>query len=236
MRILSVGIVRARDDSCNNAARLWCEKMSGTKYGQWRYLFVPQRKLEAALSAGVKSLAELAESLVVARLEPQFTLVELEDERVKREAFKTLLPLYTLGAAAGHFGDGHAVEPEGWIEANNVGRLNERMFVCRAVGRSMEPTIRDGHYLVFRAKSTRTRQGKVVLAQYRGPADPDTGGTFTVKRYSSEKEGGGEADWRHTKVTLSPTNPEYSPIILFRGEAESVQVVAEFVTVLKGDG
>ena len=55
--------------------------MSGTKYGQWRYLFVQQRKLEAALAAGVKSLAELAESLVVARPEPQLTLVALEDER-----------------------------------------------------------------------------------------------------------------------------------------------------------
>ena len=57
-----------------------------------------------------------------------------------------------------------------------------------------------------------------------------------MKRYLSEKEGGNEADWRHTKVTLSPTNPEYSPIILSRGDAESVQVVAEFVTVLRGDG
>ena len=75
-----------------------------------------------------------------------------------------------------------------------------------------------------------------LLVQYRGPADPETGGTFTVKRYSSEKEGRKEADWRHTKVTLSPTNPEYSPIILSRGEADSVQVVAEFVTVLKGAG
>jgi len=30
------------------------------------------------------------------------------------EAFKTLLPLYTLKAAAGYFGSGEAVEPEGW--------------------------------------------------------------------------------------------------------------------------
>ena len=230
------GEIRPNTALKSEAARLWCEKMSGTKYGQWRYLFVQQRKLEAALAAGVKSLAELAESLVVARPEPQLTLVALEDERAKREGFRTLLPLYTLRAAAGHFGDGEAVEPEGWIEADGVGKLNERMFVCCAVGSSMEPTIRDGDYLVFRAKPTGTRQGKVVLAQYRGLADPDTGGTFTVKRYLSEKEGGNEADWRHTKVTLSPTNPEYSPIILSRGDAESVQVVAEFVTVLRGDG
>jgi hypothetical protein len=44
----------------SEAARLWCEKMSGTKYGQWRYRFVQQKKLESALASGVKSLAELS--------------------------------------------------------------------------------------------------------------------------------------------------------------------------------
>jgi hypothetical protein len=108
------------------------------------------------------------------------------------------------------------------------------MFVCRAVGRSMEPSIRDGDFVVFRAKPAGTRQGKIVLAQYRGPADPETGGAFTVKRYSSEKEADGEGGWRHTRIMLSPTNREYSPIILSRRDAESVQVVAEFVAVLRG--
>lgn len=87
--------------------------------------------------------------------------------------------------------------------------------------------------IVFRAKPAGTRQGKIVLAQYRGPADPDTGGAFTVKRYSSEKEADGEGGWRHTSVTLSPRNPEYSPIILSKRDADSVQVLGEFVTVLR---
>ncbi len=230
------GEIRPNTVLKTEAAQLWCEKMSGTKYGQWRYLFVPQRKLEVALAAGVKSLAELAERLVVAPTEAQLKLVAFDDERVKREAFRTLLPLYTLRAAAGYFGEGEAVEPEGWIEADGVGKLDERMFVCRAVGRSMEPAIHDGDYLVFRANPTGTRQGKVVLVQYRGVADPDTGGAFTVKRYSSEKEGDDEAFWRHSKVTLSPTNPEYSPLVLSKGDADSVRVVAEFVTVLRGGG
>src|SRR5207344_2737513 len=52
-------------------------------------------KSEAALAAGVKTLAELSESLVRPRDESQFRLISLEDERVKREAFKTLLPIYT---------------------------------------------------------------------------------------------------------------------------------------------
>lgn len=227
------GEIRPNTALKTEAARLWCDKMSGTNYGHWRYLFLQQRKLEAALASGVRTLAELAEAVIRARPEPQLRLISLEDERIKREAFKTLLPVYTLKAAAGYFGAGDAVEPEGWVEAHSMGRLDDQMFVCRAMGRSMEPTIRDGDHLVFRAKPAGTRNGKIVLAQYRGLPDPDTGGAFTVKRYSSEKETDGEGGWRHTKVILSPTNPEYSPIILSERDAESVQVVGEFLTVMQ---
>ncbi|HET7550458.1 MAG TPA: S24 family peptidase [Gemmatimonadaceae bacterium] len=228
------GEIRPNTALKSEAARLWCEKMSGTKYGQWRYLLVQQKKLEAALASGVKSFAELAESLVRGKPEPQLKLIALDAERVKREAFKTLLPLYSLKAAAGYFGSAEAVEPEGWVESDGVGRLDERMFVCRVVGRSMEPKIHDGDYVVFRANPTGTRQGKIVLAQYRGPADPDTGGAFTVKQYSSEKVGDDDGSWRHTNVTLSPVNPSYSPIVLSARDAESVEVLAEFVTILRG--
>ncbi|MBM4185624.1 MAG: hypothetical protein FJ207_15630 [Gemmatimonadetes bacterium] len=54
------GEIRPNTALKSEAARIWCEKMSGTKYGQWRYLFVQQKKLETALAAGVKSLAEAA--------------------------------------------------------------------------------------------------------------------------------------------------------------------------------
>lgn len=119
-------------------------------------------------------------------------------------------------------------------KADGVGRLDERMFVCRAVGRSMEPTIRDGDYIVFRAKPTGTRQGRIVLAQYQGPVDPDKAGAFTVKRYSSEKEASDDRSWRHTRVVLSPINPDYEPIVLADKDAESVLLVAEMFTVLRG--
>jgi SOS-response transcriptional repressor LexA len=226
------GEIRPNTALKSEAARLWCEKMSGTKYGQWRYLFVQQRKFEAAIAAGVKSLAELAESIVVARPEPQLRLISLEDKRVEREAFKTLLPLYSLKAAAGYFGNGEAVEPESWVEADGVGKLDERMFVAKVLGRSMEPRIRDGEHCVFRAQPVGSRQGKIVLAQYRGPADPDNGGSFTVKRYASEKVGDGNGGWSHTKITLSPLNPEFSPIELTAESEDEVKVIAEFIAVL----
>jgi type III restriction enzyme len=227
------GEIRPNTGLKSEAATLWCEKMSRTAYGQWRYLFVQQRKLQASLHSGVRSLAELATSLVAACRESQLSLFSLDDERAKREAFKTMLPLYSLRAAAGYFGNGDAVEPEGWVEANGIGRLDERMFVCRATGRSMEPTIRDGDYIVLRANPVGTRQGKIVLAQYHGPADSDTGGAFTIKKYSSEKDADEDNEWRHTRIILSPLNPEYKPIVIPEESAESFRVVAEFVAVLR---
>ena len=139
------------------------------------------------MAAGIVSLAGLVESLVAEPSKPQLTLISLADERVKREAFKKLLPFYSLKAAAGYFGNAEAVKPGGWVEATGVGRFDQKMFVCRSVGRSMEPRIHDGVYVVLRAKPSGTRQGKIVLAQYRCEADPDTGGSYTVTRYSSEK-------------------------------------------------
>ncbi len=158
-------------------------------------------------------------------------VISLEDARVKREAFKSLLPLYTLKAAAGYFGSGEAVEPEGWVDASSVGKLDEGMFVARAVGRSMEPRIPDGSLCVFRANPQGSRQGKIVLVQYRGAADPDTGGAFTVKRYRSEKVGDGDG-WRHEQITLEPINAEYKPIVLRPQSEGDVAVVAELVGVL----
>jgi phage repressor protein C with HTH and peptisase S24 domain len=156
----------------------------------------------------------------------------LDDNRVEKEKFKTLLPLYTLKAAAGYFGDGEAVEPEAWIDASSIGRLDDHMFVARAVGHSMEPRIYDGDYCVFRAKPTGTRQGKIVLVQYRGPGDPDTGGAFTVKRYRSEKRGDATIGWRHGRITLEALNPEYQPIVLLPESEGDVKIVAEYLATL----
>ncbi len=57
------GEIRPNTVLKSQAARLWCEKMSGTRYGKWRYLFVQQRDFEAAMASEVKSMAQLAELL-----------------------------------------------------------------------------------------------------------------------------------------------------------------------------
>ena len=48
----------------NGAAQQWCDQMSATKYGQWRYLFAQQIKLEKALNKGINSFAALAAELI----------------------------------------------------------------------------------------------------------------------------------------------------------------------------
>ena len=81
--------------------------------------------------------------------------------------FREYLPFYSLRAACGCFGDGEPVECEGWVKVEGVGKLDERMFVVRASGRSMEPKIHDGDLCVMRAHPVGSRQGKIVLAQKR---------------------------------------------------------------------
>ena len=80
---------------------------------------------------------------------PAYQLISLEDARVKRDAFKTLLPLYSLKAAAGYFGSGEAVEPEG-MGGRFVRRQAGRGNVCSADRRSFDqPRIPDGSLCAF---------------------------------------------------------------------------------------
>lgn len=178
----------------------------------------PKSLLDFELPPGARELPE-----------NDLPLIPEGDPRVKKLAFATLLPVYSLKAAAGAFGSGHDVARQGWAEIGRGEKLDDRMFIAQAVGHSMEPKIHDGDWLVFRANPAGTRQGKIVLAQYRGPADPDTGGSFTVKLYASEKTADRDGSWKHRRITLSPLNPEYEPIVLPDEEESDFKIVAEYL-------
>lgn len=79
--------------------------------------------------------------------------------------------------------------------------------------------------------STASEPSRVVLVQLSDTTDPETGHRYTVKRYASEKARAGDS-WRHTKVTLKPSNPAYAPIVLEGIEEDTVQVIAEVIEVL----
>jgi SOS-response transcriptional repressor LexA len=151
----------------------------------------------------------------------------------EKDKNRTCVPLLTLKAAAGAFGDVQAVESDGWVVPNTQRRLRPGMFVAQVAGRSMEPRIPDGGWCLFQSPVEGTRQGRIVLVQHRDIHDPETGGGYTVKRYESGKESDGTGSWRHTEIRLLPENPDFAPIVL-RGVGEGeVSVVAELIEVLK---
>ncbi|MBN1459793.1 MAG: hypothetical protein JXA57_09655 [Armatimonadetes bacterium] len=63
-------------------------------------------------------------------------------------------------------------------------------------------------------------------------SDPETGGSYTVKRYESERESDGRETWRHTEIRLLPENPDFAPIILRDVRDDEFHVIAEVVEVL----
>lgn len=156
------------------------------------------------------------------------------ERQVKPELmFVDFLPFYEMRAACGYFGEGELVEPGGWVRVDNLGRLNRNMFVVRASGKSMEPKIHEGDLCVFNARPAGTRQGKIVLVELHDSADPETGGAYTIKKYQSEKTDLGYGEWTHSRICLSPLNPDYKPIVIEENVDEAFTVVAEFVGVIR---
>ena len=149
------------------------------------------------------------------------------------ERYVTCVPLVPLRAAASAFSDPQYVEEDGfeWAAIQSRHRLRPGMFVAQVEGTSMLPSIPDGAYCLFRAPVEGTRQGKTVLVQLRDTIDPETGARYTLKRYESELAADDDS-WRHSKITLKPTNPEFHPIVLTEANEGDVAVVAEFLEVV----
>ncbi len=151
----------------------------------------------------------------------------------KRDRYRTCVPLVPLKVAAGAFSDPQVVDEESldWVSVQSGHPLRKGMFVAQVVGRSMEPSIPDGAYCLFRAPVEGTRQGKTVLVELRDATDPETGQRYTVKRYESEKARVGDT-WQHERVLLKPENPSFEPILLTPSDEGGVAVTAELVEVL----
>ena len=96
----------------------------------------------------------------------------------------------------------------------------------------MVPDIPNGAYCLFRPPRAGSRQSRTLLVWHSGVSDPQTGGQYTVKVYSSRKVEDLEGGWKHVEVTLSPRNPAYDSIILTPKDEGEVRVIAEFVEVI----
>ncbi len=145
--------------------------------------------------------------------------------------FVEYLPVYSLEAAASGFSREEHVEAVGWMKAPGR-KLNMDMFIAKVVGHSMEPTIPDGSYCIFRLEGGGSRNGTVVLVESRQVADNETNQKFTVKRYNSEKEYFEDGSWIHKRIILSPNNKKFEPIILENVPETDFKVVAEFISTI----
>jgi hypothetical protein len=149
------------------------------------------------------------------------------------------VPVYPLKIAAGPFGAGsEAPEPDGWVRISRKGNLSA-YFAAYVKGRSMEPLIPDGSLCLFRRQIggvAGSRQGRIVLARHRMVDDPETGGSFTVKRYKRITPVAEGQDRESMTIHLVSENPEFAPIVIETTPEEPVTFVAEFIEVLSGDG
>lgn len=139
------------------------------------------------------------------------------------------LPVYDLQAVATSFATQKTPEVVGWKPLDGIFKLNKDMFLARVIGKSMEPTIKNGRWCLFRPDQGGSRNGKIVLVESRRISDPETQATYTIKRYHSEKENLGGGQWRHKKIVLSPDNKDFEDIVLENVLEGEFHVVAEFI-------
>jgi len=142
------------------------------------------------------------------------------------------VPVFDLQAVATSFREQNKPTIKGWKPMNGR-KVNKDMFIAQVVGKSMEPTIADGSWCLFRFERGGSRNGLVVLVESRQVKDPETGLAFTIKRYNSEKEDLGNDQWRHKRIILSPDNKDFQDIILENVSGEDFRVVAEWIETIK---
>ena len=151
------------------------------------------------------------------------------------QPFRTHLPVYSLRAAAGRWGEQMeaeapppATDSDAWVEVPEDLRLTDGMFIAQVVGKSMEPVIPDGSWCVFRAPVVGSREGKRLLVINR--EESESGGQrYTVKRYRSHKVPREGDTWEHDSIRFEPLNPDFPA---WDKVGERVAVLAEFVRVL----
>lgn len=164
-------------------------------------------------------------------IEDVLQLEIIRDSVEENLEYTEYLPYYELEAACGYFGEGNPVEKTGWMKVENQ-KLNRNMFVTQVHGKSMEPEIPDGSYCVFRTNVVGSRNNKTVLVQHSSIADPETGGAFTVKKYTSTKTHDENGSWQHEEIHLLPNNKDFKPIVIKNAEEEEFIVVGELVGIL----
>jgi uncharacterized protein len=204
------------------------------------YVFCTDASLAEHLRSCLKSTMSTPKATVENSVQapPQPNVLPLRTVAAEqRRSGIPALPVVDLRFAAGAFSDFQSLEDGAtqWVALPDWIRPQANLFVAQVVGESMNRRIPNGSWCLFRAAPTGTREGKVVVVQHRDITDPETGGRFTVKIYSSEKAPSEDGSWRHKRITLRPESdkPEFQPIVLeLEDDQSEIQVIAEWLMVM----
>ncbi|MBU0683995.1 MAG: DUF2075 domain-containing protein [Candidatus Omnitrophica bacterium] len=196
------------------------------------YVYFCDKEVENYFKKHIKGDPYYQKPLMVSDIVPEDEqiLISVESEIEEHLKYTESLPVYTMEAACGAFGEGKLVEKEGWIKADRTG-LHRNMFVVRASGKSMEPRIKDGDHCIFKFPVVGSRQNKIVLVQHLSTTD-ETGCRYSIKKYTSKKTFNADGTWQHEQIVLNPLNAKFDPIVIDNAEDGEFMVVAEFVDVI----
>ncbi len=196
------------------------------------YVYFMDKSTELYFKSRIEKSASNNESVNVEQY-PDEELYCILDKISENRKFKDFLPVYSLKAVATNFIREDYVEQIGWMRVNQQINLGTDMFIAQVVGKSMEPTINDGAYCIFRYENGGSRNGKIVLVESRHVSDPESFQSYTIKRYRSKKVYKPDGTWVHEKIILSPDNIDFEDIVLENVNEDDFKVVAEFVNILE---
>jgi hypothetical protein len=208
--------------------------------------FTPQAREEAKATRTELVNGKMLENIVAEYLPDFFKQVTKVVQPTKALFFKDVipnedvkdnrkyidcLPVYDLEAVATSFREQNKPTIVGW-KLMNGRKLSNDLFIAHVVGKSMEPTIKEGSWCLFRFDRGGSRNGLIVLVESRLVTDPETHQSFTIKRYHSKKRHFKDDTWQHAEITLSPENKSFKKIVLKNVSGDDFRVVAEFLEVL----
>lgn len=144
-----------------------------------------------------------------------------------------LIPLYNFYAAAGTFSEMQSEKDYTLIEGPENINPNNGYFACKIVGESMNRVIPNGSICLFKPYTGGSRNGEIVLVEYRDIQDPDFNSAFTIKTYSSIKEVT-EFGHKHISISLRPNSfdSSYENIEINEENASNMSIHGIFVKVL----
>jgi len=96
----------------------------------------------------------------------------------------------------------------------------------------MEPRIPDGAWCLFTRRVAGSRHGRILIVQHHDIADPETGGSYTIKEYRRLPQADSDSGNLSGTITLKPDNPDYKPILIEK-ELDSLTILAEFLEILR---